>query len=133
MFVNMAVADVEASKAFFGRLGFQFDPQFTGQAFASLILSETHYAMLMTPAQFAQFSPHPLADAKAVKEVLIALTCDSRAEVDDIVDKAIAAGATTHEGPQDHGCMYARSFMDLDGHAWNWFWMDPNAVPPKPA
>ena len=128
IFINLPVADLDKSKAFFAALGFGFNAQFTNEAAASMVVSDDIYVMLLTPGHFKQFSPLPMADARATKEVLLCLSCESRAEVDALVAKAVAAGGTTYGPPQDHGVMYGHGFQDLDGHAWELMWMDPTFV-----
>ena len=128
IFVNLPVSDLVKSMEFFGALGFQFNPQFTDDTAACMVISEENYAMLLTREKFQEFAPHKIADAKQVTEVLVCLSCDSRNEVDDLVQKAVAAGGNTFQDPQDHGFMYGRSFQDLDGHVWELVWMDPSAI-----
>ena len=128
MFVNLPVKDLPATMAFFRHLGFAFEPRFTNDKAACMVISETIFAMLLTHEKFAGFAPHPIADARATTEVLNALSCESRAEVDDMVAAAVAAGGRTYNAPQDHGFMYGHGFQDLDGHVWEVFWMDPAFV-----
>lgn len=124
MFLNLPVADLPKSKAFFAALGFAFNPQFTGDDAACMVIEEgSIYAMLLTHAQFEKYSPLPIADARRTKEVLITLSCVSRAEVDALVAKALAGGGTTPDAAKDHGFMYDHGFQDLDGHAWGLMWM----------
>lgn len=124
IFVNLAVKDLTKSVEFFGKLGYGFNPQFTDDKAACLVISETIYAMLITVPYFKTFTPKEVADAHNVTEVLIALSVDSRDEVDELMAKAIAAGAHESREPQDHGFMYSCSFEDLDGHIWEILWMD---------
>ena len=132
IFVNLAVKEMERSKAFFSALGFSFNPQFTNEQGACMVISENHnYVMLLVEPFFQGFTKKPVADARKATEVLIALSCDSREEVDGFVRKALAAGGTAPNAPQDHGFMYSHGFEDLDGHVWEVFWMDPKAAPPQ--
>lgn len=130
IFVNLPVRDLARSKRFFEALGFGFNPQFTDDTAACMVISETIFAMLLTHEKFATFTPKKgsICDAKQSTEVLIALSRENRAAVGDIVKKAVAAGGTTFSDPQDHGFMYAHAFQDLDGHVWEVMWMDPAAV-----
>lgn len=130
IFVNLPVRDLPRSKAFFEGLGFTFNPQFTDDTAACMVISDTSYAMLLTHEKFATFTPKrsTICDAKQSTEVLICLSRENRAAVDEIVRKAIAAGGNTFSDPQDHGFMYAHAFQDLDGHVWEVMWMDPSAV-----
>lgn len=130
IFVNLPVADLARSQAFFKALGFQFNPQFSNEQGACMVISDTIHAMLLVEPFFRTFTKLPIADARKTTEVLIALSCDGRAEVDELVQKAVAAGATTPNEPQDHGFMYQHGFADLDGHQWELFWMDQSAAPP---
>jgi predicted lactoylglutathione lyase len=128
IFVNLPVADLNASKAFFGKLGYTFNPQFTNDDAACMVISEDIYAMLLTHGFFKQFTPKEIADSKKTTEVLVCLSADSRQAVDQLVDKAMAAGAGANRDLQDYGFMYGRSFQDPDGHIWEIMWMDPAHV-----
>lgn len=128
IFVNLPVKDLQKSMGFFSKLGYSFNPQFTDEKAACMVISEDIYAMLLVEPFFQSFTPKPLSDAHKSTEVLIALSADSRAAVDDMLAKVLAAGGTEAREPQDMGFMYNRSFNDPDGHIWEIFWMDPNAV-----
>ena len=129
IFVNLPIKDMARSQAFFKSLGLSFNQQFTNEQGACLQIADNIYAMLLVEPFFQGFTKLPIADAKKTTEVLIALSCDSRADVDATVAKAVAAGATTPNAPQDHGFMYQHGFADLDGHQWEVFWMDEAAAP----
>lgn len=132
IFVNLPIKDMERSKAFFGALGFSFNPRFTNEQGACMVVSENqNYVMLLVEPFFQTFTKKPVADARKATEVLVCLSCDSRAEVDALVAKALAAGGTAPNPPQDHGFMYGHGFEDLDGHLWELAWMDPDAVMPQ--
>jgi predicted lactoylglutathione lyase len=132
IFVNLPIKDMARSQAFFRALGFDFNPQFTNEQGACMVISEHNYAMLLVEPFFQGFLRNKkIADARATCEVLVALSCETRAEVDAMFEKAVAAGATVTREPEDHGFMYARAFDDLDGHTWELFWMDPAAAPPQ--
>ncbi|GAU81544.1 VOC family protein [Bosea sp. BIWAKO-01] len=128
IFVNLPVKDLQKSMAFFKALGFSFNPQFTDDTAACMVISDTIYAMLLTHEKFAGFAPQPIADATKVTEVLTCLSRESRGDVDAMVNAAVAAGGKTYAKPQDHGFMYGHGFQDLDGHVWELMWMDPAAV-----
>lgn len=129
IFVNMAVKDLPKSKAFFESLGFHFNPQFTDDSAGCLVISETIYAMIMTHERFKDFTPtKSIVDPRQSSEVLLALSCETRDEVDALVKKAVAAGATTYKEATDHGFMYIHEIQDLDGHIWEFFYMDPTAL-----
>jgi uncharacterized protein len=129
IFVNLPIKDMQRSQAFFKALGLSFNKQFTNEQGACLEIAENIYAMLLVEPFFQGFTKLPIADARKSTEVLIALSCDSRAEVDALVAQAVAAGATTPNAPTDHGFMYQHGFADLDGHQWEVFWMDASAAP----
>lgn len=129
IFVNLPVKDMARSQAFFKALGLSFNPQFTNEQGACLEVGENFFAMLLVEPFFQGFTKLPISDAKKATEVLIALSVDSRAQVDEVVAKAVAAGATTPNAPMDHGFMYQHGFADLDGHQWEVFWMDMSAAP----
>ncbi|MGE8619436.1 MAG: VOC family protein [Achromobacter spanius] len=127
--VNIAIGDMQKSQDFFKKLGFTFNPDFTNEQGACMVISDDIYAMLLTRDFFQGFTGKPLVDAKEATEVLICLSCESRAEVDDLVARARAAGGTVPREPQDHGFMYAHGFEDLDGHIWELVHMAPGEVP----
>lgn len=128
IFVNLPVRDLQKTMEFFSSLGFTFNPQFTDDKAACMIISDKAYVMLLTEPFFRGFTKNELADTSRVTEALLALSCESRAEVEQMVRKAIDAGGRHAMDPQDHGFMYAWSFYDLDGHHWEVLWMDPNHV-----
>ena len=118
IFLNIPVADLPKSKAFFQALGYSLNPQFSGDAAVCVVISETIFVMLATHAKFREFTPKAICDTTQAVEVLINLSCESRQEVDDLVAKALAAGGTTYDKAEDLGFMYSHSFIDLDGHGW---------------
>jgi predicted lactoylglutathione lyase len=128
LFVNLAVRDLDKSKAFFSTLGFAFNPQFTDDKAACMIVSGEAFVMLLREPFFKTFTRRELCDTSRQTEGLFALSCSSRAEVDDLVHKALAAGGSRAMDPQDHGFMYGWSFYDVDGHHWEVVWMDPKAI-----
>lgn len=125
IFVNIAISDMQKSQDFFKKLGFTFNPDFTNEQGACMVISDDIYAMLLTRDFFQGFTGKPLVNAKEATEVLICLSCESRAEVDDLVARARAAGGAVPREPQDHGFMYAHGFEDLDGHIWELVYMEP--------
>lgn len=128
IFVNLPIRDMARSQAFFRGLGLQFNPRFTNDQGACLEIAPNIYAMLLIEPFFQGFTQLPISDARQATEVLLALSCDSRAEVDLLVAKAVAGGATTPNPPQDLGFMYQHGFADLDGHQWELFYMDEAAA-----
>lgn len=129
IFVNLPVENLERSKSFFTELGFSFNPKFTDENAACMIVSDDIFAMLLTREYFAQFTPKEIVDAKGATEVLLALSYDSRAEVEAQIEKALAAGGTRYAEPKDHGFMYQDGFQDLDGHIWEIFYYDESVMP----
>jgi uncharacterized protein len=128
IFVNLPVKDLDRSKAFFTKLGYGFNAQFTDENAACMVVSESIYVMILTREFFQTFTPKEICDATKSTEVLVCLSSESRAEVDEMVRKAIAAGGTTYKEPQDHGFMYGHGFQDLDGHIWETVFMEPSTV-----
>jgi predicted lactoylglutathione lyase len=128
LFVNIPVRDLQRSIDFFETLGFAFNTQFTDATATCMLVGEDAYFMLLTTDKFKDFSKRPVSDARTETGVLFAITADSRAEVDALVERALAAGGSRAAEPQDHGFMYVRSFYDLDGHHWEVLWMDPSAI-----
>jgi uncharacterized protein len=133
LFLNLPVADLQASIAFFTALGFAFNPKFTDDSAACMVVSDLGYVMLLQRERFAEFAAKPLADSGATTGALVSVSADDRAAVDAFADAALAAGAAPAKEPMDHGFMYGRSFFDLDGHHWEVMWMDPVAVEQGPA
>jgi uncharacterized protein len=133
IFLNIAVDNLERSKAFFAKLGFTFEPKFTDQNAACMIVGENIFTMLLTRPFFSRFTSKPLADPSNSTEALICLSCESRAEVDNLVAKAVAAGGSAPRNPQDYGFMYSHGFEDPDGHIWELAYMDANVPMPEQA
>src|SRR5258708_7089507 len=128
IFVNLPVKNLNESIEFFTKLGFSFNPQFTDETATCMIVSDDIFVMLLTYAKFKGFTPKAICDATKSTEVLVCLSCESRERVDEMVHKAVGAGGTTYNEPQDHGFMYGHGFQDLDGHIWELAYMDPNAI-----
>ena len=129
IFVNLPIQDMARSQAFFKALGLNFNPRFTNEQGACLEIAENIYAMLLVKPFFQGFVQKPICDAHQSTEVILALSVDSRPEVEEVVRKAVAAGATRIPAPKDYGFMYQDGFADLDGHQWEVFWMDEAAAP----
>jgi predicted lactoylglutathione lyase len=129
IFVNLPVQDLPRAVAFYEAVGATRNPQFSDDTAACMVFSETISVMLLTHPKFSQFTPRPIADARAATEVLVCLSAESRAEVDAVVGKAAAAGGPALPGPTpDDGGSYGRSFEDPDGHIWELMWMDMAAA-----
>ncbi|MEV0528809.1 VOC family protein [Streptomyces sp. NPDC050439] len=127
IFVNLATRDLDASKKFFTELGFSADDQFSDDTTAAIPLSDAIHVMLHAHEKYAEFTKKRIIDSTTSSEVLLALSATSREKVDELVDRAIAAGGSPSGETQDHGYMYGRAFDDLDGHTWEVMWMDPTA------
>ncbi len=128
LFVNLPVRDLKKSMDFFSTLGFRFNPQFTDEKAACMVVSDDAYFMLLTEPFFRTFTKLGPCDTSRETQAIFALSCRSRGEVDEIVRKAIDAGGKHAKEPQDHGFMYGWSFYDLDDHHWEVLWMDTAAV-----
>ena len=128
IFVNLPVADVAASTAFYEAIGFEKNPKFSNDKGVCLVWSDSIYVMVLAHDFYGTFTPKPIADTRTNSAALYALGLDSRAEVDAITEAAIAAGGREAHPPEDEGFMYSRAFEDLDGHGFGPFWMDPAAA-----
>lgn len=128
IFVNLPVKDLNKSVEFFNKLGYSVNPQFSDENAASLVISEDIIAMLITEPFFKNFTKKAIVDTADSTEVIVSLSADSREEVDEKISTAVAAGATTPNEPIEMEGMFARSFDDLDGHHWEYMYMDPSAV-----
>jgi predicted lactoylglutathione lyase len=129
IFVNLPVKDLNKSIEFFTKLGFTFNPQFTDENATCMIIAENIFAMLITHPRFKDFTDKEISDAHKTVEVINALSCSTREEVDTTVNAALAAGGTEPKPVQDHGWMYIRHIHDLDGHAWEFAFMDVSQIP----
>lgn len=118
IFVNLPVKNLNKSIEFFTKLGFSFNQQFTDETATCMIVTDDIFVMLLTEEKFKTFTPKEICDTKKYTEVLVCLSLDSRARVDEMVRKAVTAGGTTYNESQDHGFMYGHGFQDLDGHIW---------------
>lgn len=129
IFVNLPVKDLPRTVAFFTALGYSFNPDFTDENATCMIVADNIFVMLLVEKFFKSFINKEICDATKSTEVLVCLSCDSRAHVDELVAKAVAAGGTIPRPPQDHGFMYGHSYEDLDGHIWELVYME--GMPPK--
>ena len=128
IFVNLPVNNLQKSIEFFTQLGYTFNPQFTDETATCMIVSEGIFVMLLTHAKFKTFTPKEICDATKSTEVLLCLSCESRAAVDEMVRKAVAAGGAAYSEPQDYGFMYQHGYQDPDGHIWELIYMEPGAI-----
>jgi len=129
IFVTQPVTDLNKSKEFFTKLGYTFNPKFTDEKAACMIISDTIYVMLITETFFKTFTKKEIVNAHKAVERSITISADSKDAVNEMVDKAVAAGATIPDPATDYGFMYQHSFDDIDGHHWEFVWMDPNGSP----
>jgi predicted lactoylglutathione lyase len=129
IYVNLPVKDLARSRAFFSSLGFEFNAQFSNDQGACMVIGENIFAMLLDEPFFQGFTSKPISNARETTEVLTCLSCESREEVDALVQKALAAGGRAPNPKQDHGFMYGHGFEDLDGHVWELSYMDMGAIP----
>jgi len=128
IYVNLAVRDLKKSMEFFSGLGFSFNPKFSDEKAACMIINDGAFVMLLSEPFFRTFTTHELCDTSKYTEGLMAISCSTRPTVDEMVRKAVASGGQHAKEPQDHGFMYGWSFYDLDGHHWEVLWMDPKAA-----
>lgn len=129
LYLNLPVNNLTESIAFFTKLGYGFNKAFTDETATCMIVSDTILVMLLTTERFQSFVKKPLGNAKQHAHSIIAISANSKDEVDALITKAIAAGAVIPNEPSDLGFMYSRIFEDLDGHLWEIFWMDPSGIP----
>ncbi|MDH6536955.1 VOC family protein [Aurantimicrobium minutum] len=127
LFVNLPIANLKKSVAFFTELGFTFNPQFTDEQSTCMIISDNIFVMLLEHAKFEGFIDKKIAPRDAA-EAILALSCDSAEEVKNLTEKAFAMGARHLNDPEDMGFMFSWGFEDLDGHLWDVFWMNPDHV-----
>ncbi|QYO76863.1 VOC family protein [Devosia salina] len=129
IFVNVPVRDLRAAMAYYKALGFDHNPQFTDETAACIVISDTIYVMLLTHDKFREFTNTPIPDAKTEIGALYALSRDSREAVDSIAEAALKAGGREQRAATDYGFMYGRAIADLDGHVWEYTWMDMSQFP----
>ncbi|MBM7620724.1 putative lactoylglutathione lyase [Bacillus tianshenii] len=123
IFVNLPVKNLDETIEFFSKIGFEFNPQFTDENATCMVISENIFAMLLVEDYFRSFTKKDISDTAKSSEVIIALTANSREEVDEIVNRAFEAGGKPSNDPQDHGFMYGWGFEDINGHLWEVFYM----------
>ncbi|HMI90107.1 MAG TPA: VOC family protein [Polyangiales bacterium] len=128
IFVNFPVKDLKRSMTFFSKLGYEFKSQFTDDTAACMVIGENIFSMLLTEEKFKTFAPKAITDTKKSNEMAVGLSLESRAEVTRMVETALANGARRYAEPNDYGFMYQWGFEDLDGHIWEYMWMDPAHV-----
>ena len=129
IFVNLPVRHLEDSKGFFAKLGFRFEPAYTDDNAACMVVDENIFVMLLTEERFKDFITGDISDATRATEVLTCLSADSKQQVDETIEKALAAGAKPWKPPMEDGPMYGGSFQDLDGHVWELLYMESPTQP----
>ncbi|GAA3272028.1 VOC family protein [Paenarthrobacter aurescens] len=132
IFVNLPVSDLEASKNFYTALGYTINPNFSDETAACVVFSDTIFTMLLTHDKFSQYTKQPIADTQNSTAAIVAISADSREDVDSLAAKALEAGGSETYEPMDMGFMYGRAFRDLDGHHWEVVWMDSTAAQDGP-
>lgn len=128
IFINLPVKDLNRSIEFFKRTGFTINPQFTDETAACVVISDDIYAMILTHEKFKSFTGKEITDSAKASEVIIALSADSKDEVNEMAERAFKAGAGGARPAEDYGFMYGKSFTDPDGHLWEVYWMDPEYI-----
>ncbi|MES3019649.1 MAG: VOC family protein [Bacteroidota bacterium] len=128
IFVNIPVKDLKKSMVFFAALGYQFNPNFTNDEGACMVVSDTIYVMLLVEKFFKTFTTKEICDASKNTESIICLSVERKDQVEEMVNKAVSAGGTIYSEPQDHGFMYQHAFQDLDSHLWEIVWLNPDAT-----
>ncbi|SIN90619.1 VOC family protein [Chitinophaga niabensis] len=131
IYVNLPVKDIVRTNAFFSQLGYTFNPNFSDDKATCMIITEDIFVMLLQEEFFKGFTNKEIPDTQKTSEVIVSFSAESRAAVDELIHKAVAAGATTPNEPQDMGFMYQHGFQDLDGHLWEYLYMDESALPPQ--
>jgi predicted lactoylglutathione lyase len=132
IFPNLAVEDLDRSVEFFTKLGFTFDPRFTDDTATAMVVNDGAVVMLLVKDKFAEFTTKEVVDSRTQTEAIIALSAESREDVDAFAETALANGGSPAKEPMELGFMYGRSFQDPDGHQWEIFWMDPAALEQSP-
>ncbi|MCP3739417.1 VOC family protein [Rossellomorea sp. BNER] len=128
VFINLAVKDLDQSISFFTEIGFEFNPQFTDENATCMVINENAFVMLLVEDFFKTFTKKEISDTTKSTEAILAISADSREQVDEIVNKALAAGGKASNDPVDHGFMYGWSFQDIDGHLWELIYMDESVA-----
>ncbi|PBJ11742.1 VOC family protein [Flavobacterium sp. ACN6] len=129
IFLNLAVKDLNKAISFFTELGFSFNPKFTNEKGTCLIIGKNINVMLLVEEFYKTFTNKEICNTAKASEVLISISMESREKVDDILEKAVKAGGTDYIEPKDYGWMYQRTFLDIDGHHWEVFFMDESQIP----
>lgn len=128
IFPNLPVKDIAVSTAFYEALGFEKNPQFSDERTSSMVVAENIVIMLLEESRWKDFTSKTIADAKTTSEIMLAISAESKEEVDDLYAKGLAAGGSEGNPPQDLGFMMSKSLQDPDGHIFEFVWMDPAAI-----
>ena len=132
IFVNIPTNDLEKAKTFYTALGADINPLFTDENAACIVWDENVFFMVVTTDYLATFTDKPIADPKTVAQTLVALSRESRDDVDKTVEAALAHGGTEPKEPQDYGFMYSRRLEDPDGNIVEFVYMEPQAAEQGP-
>ena len=128
IYVNLPVKDVQKTREFWTKLGFPTNDEMSNDKSVCVVMNDNTYVMFLTEEFFQTFSERPVPKGDTT-QVLVAISLDTREQVDHMVNTAVANGAKQHEEPQDYGWMYHNSFWDINGHGWNVMFADPSQMP----
>ncbi|KAF2336080.1 VOC family protein [Flavobacterium nitrogenifigens] len=129
IFLNLAVKDLNRAVSFYNGLGFSTNPKFTNEKGACLVIDENIFVMILAEEFYQTFTKKQICDSTTTSEAIIAISVDTREQVDEMMEKAIKSGGTDYNQTNDYGWMYQRTFLDVDGHHWEVFFMDENQIP----
>ncbi|MFC4476699.1 VOC family protein [Flavobacterium chungangensis] len=129
IFLNLAVKDLNKAVSFYNGLGFSTNPKFTNEKGACIVIDENIFVMILVEEFYKTFTNKQICDSATTSEVLISISLDSRKQVDEMLEKAVKAGGTDYIEAKDYGWMYQRTFLDVDGHHWEVFFMDESQIP----
>ena len=124
IFVNLPVKNLSASLAFFSELGFAFNPKFSDDRAACMVVDENIFVMLLTEDRFKDFINDEIADAATTTEAILCVSVDSKEQIDETIAKAIAASGKAWKPAMNEGPMHGGSFQDIDGHVWELLYME---------
>ncbi|MDQ8011749.1 MAG: glyoxalase/bleomycin resistance/extradiol dioxygenase family protein [Flavobacterium nitrogenifigens] len=129
IFLNLAVKDLNRAVSFYNGLGFSTNPKFTNEKGACLVIDENIFVMILAEEFYQTFTKKQICDSTTTSEAIIAISVDTREQVDEMMEKAIKSGGTDYNQTNDYGWMYQRTFLDVDGHHWEVFFMDESQIP----
>jgi len=129
IFVNLPVTDLDQSLSHYQAMGWTLNPQFSDETAACMVWSDTIHTMLLTHEKWQSFTQRLIPDAQTTAQVMLALSVESRDQVNQRVEASAATGGQADPNPPiDLPFMFSRSLADPDGHIWELMWMDPKAV-----